>query len=92
MKKFPDISFTEWRQAEEHDGSYCHAFLRLDAMPSFLYTRLDLPGSTLTTQSVNQLLADARRNLLRQARAIKDELNEIDLGVEVSAKGATRNE
>lgn len=86
--KFPDVTFTEWQAAECSDASYCHAYLRLDSMPDFLYTRIDIGPGTVTTSAVQCATSKARRDILRKARAIKDELNEIDLGIEVRVDGA----
>lgn len=86
--KLPDVTFTEWQAAQCSESSYCHAYLRLDSMPEFLYTRIDIGPGTVTTSAIQYLTNKARRDILRKARAIKDELNEIDLGVEIRVDGA----
>ncbi len=84
--KLPDIDFTEWLAQECGDGLICYASLRLETMPGFLYTPVVLYGARPTPEDMSKLISEARRGLLRKARAIKAELNAIDLGVETSAK------
>lgn len=74
----PSVHFSELQAVHDSLNYVSYVRLELKCMPTFLYSRIEVPSP----ETLKAVLDVSKKSLLAQARAIRDELNTLDLDSE----------